>query len=86
MKTNNYLTTKEFIKAVEEWGLDLSIEDDEDYLFIKDVDGEVIANINKTIPFQLCTDYRSWDDLCDEDKEDLFKLFTAYSSTPIDER
>ena len=48
MKNNNYLTTKEFIKAVEEFGLDLTVEDEYEYYSIKDVDDDVIAHINKT--------------------------------------
>lgn len=86
MKTNNYLTTKEFIKAVEELGLDLKVECENENYFIIDVDGDTIAYVNKTVPLQISTDYNAWDDLCDEDKKSLFKLLMAYASTPPDER
>lgn len=86
MKTNNYLTTKEFIKAVEELGLDLTVEGEYEYYVIKDVDDDVIAHINKNVPLQISTDYNGWDDLCDEDMKLVFDLLVAYSSTPIDER
>lgn len=79
------MENKEFIKAVEEFGLDLTVESEYECYFIKDVDDDVIAHINKNVPLQISTDYNGWDDLCDEDKESLFKIFMAYASRPIDE-
>lgn len=78
------MKTKEFIKRVE--GLEFEAENGKEYYFIKDIDGDVIASINKLITFQICTDFNAWDELCDDLKKKLFDIISKYTSTPIDER
>lgn len=78
------MKTKEFIKRVE--GLEFEVENGKEYYVIKDIDGEVIASINKLITFQICTDYKGWDELCHEIKKQLFDIISKYAGTPPDER
>ena len=78
------MKTKEFIKRVE--GLEFEVENGKEYYIIKDIDGEVIASINKLITFQICTDFNAWDELCDDLKKRPFDIISKYTSTPIDER
>lgn len=78
------MKTKEFIKRIE--GLEFEVENGKEYYVIKDIDGEVIASINKLITFQICTDYKGWDELCHEIKKQLFDIISKYAGTPPDER
>ena len=78
------MKTKEFIRRVE--GLEFEVQNGKEYYIIKDIDGEVIASINKLITFQICTDFNAWDELCDDLKKQLFDIISKYTSTPIDER
>lgn len=78
------MKTKEFIRRVE--GLEFEVKNGKEYYVIKDIDGEVIASINKLITFQICTDFNAWDELCDDLKKQLFDIISKYASTPADER
>lgn len=79
------MKTKEFIKRVE--GLAFEVENGKEYYYIKDIDGELIASINKLITFQICTNFNAWDELCDDlIKKQLFDIISKYTSTPIEDR
>lgn len=84
MKTGGRMKTKEFIKRVE--GLEFEVENGKEYYYIKDIDGELIASINKLITFQICTNFNAWDELCDDLKKQLFDIISKYTKTPVDER
>lgn len=78
------MKTKEFKKRVEELGY--GVINGEEYYYIKDFDGEIIASVNKLIMFQICTDFDAWDELSPEIKKELFDVISKYASTPPDER
>lgn len=84
MKTNNYLTTKEFIKAVEELGFYAEERGDEVYLYGRGSNG--LAKISKKFKYTINTFYREFMDLNSGDKGLLFDLIIEYISTPIEER
>lgn len=78
------MKTKEFIKRVGELGY--YVMEGEISYYIRNLDNEVIASINKLITFQIRTEYDGWDKISSEIKKGLFDIISKYASTPPDER
>lgn len=83
MKTNNYLTTNEFTKRVEEFGFDVVISETTIFIYNND---HLIATVLTCKAYQLYTNYSVWETLSEHLQKSLFKLLTDYASTPPDER
>lgn len=83
MKTNNYLTTNEFTKRVEEFGFDVVISETTIFIYNND---HLIATVLTCKSYQLYTNYSVWETLSEHLQKSLFKLLTDYASTPPDER
>lgn len=77
------LTTKEFIKEVQELGLKTSEKSDSILIY----DGYYqAACVYKNELFSINTSYAAFDNLSEELQEKLYSLIDEYASTPIDER
>lgn len=77
------LTTKEFIKEVQELGLKTLEKSDSILIY----DGYYqAACVYKNELFSINTSYAAFDNLSEELQEKLYSLIDEYASTPIDER
>lgn len=77
------LTTKEFIKEVQELGLKTSEKSDSILIY----DGYYqAACVYKNELFSINTSYAAFDNLSEELKEKLYNLIDKYARTPLDER
>ncbi len=77
------LTTKEFIREVQELGLKTSEKSDSILIY----DGYYqAACVYKNELFSINTSYAAFDNLSEELKEKLYNLIDEYARTPLDER
>lgn len=77
------LTTKEFIREVQELGLKTSEKSDSILIY----DGYYqAACVYKNELFSINTSYAAFDNLSEELKEKLYSLIDEYARTPLDER
>lgn len=77
------LTTKEFIREVQELGLKTSEKSDSILIY----DGYCqAACVYKNELFSINTSYAAFDNLSEELKEKLYSLIDEYARTPLDER
>ena len=77
------LTTKEFIREVQELGLKTSEKSDSILIY----DGYYqAACVDKNELFSINTSYAAFDNLSEELKEKLYSLIDEYARTPLDER
>lgn len=77
------LTTKEFIREVQELGLKTSEKSDSILIY----DGYYqAACVYKKELFSINTSYAAFDNLSEELKEKLYSLIDEYARTPLDER
>lgn len=77
------LTTKEFIKEVQELGLKTSEKSDSILIY----DGYYqAACVYKNELFSINTSYAAFDNLSEELQEKLYSLIDEYARTPLDER
>lgn len=83
MKTNNYLTTNEFVKKVEGLGFDVVISETTIFIY---KNNNVIVTVLTCMAYQLYTNYSVWEMLPEHLQKSLFNLLTDYASTPVDER
>ena len=81
---NEKLTTKEFIKQVEEIGF--VVEKDAEVYFIYDNECTEYAAVCHKEWGQISNDVREWDFLEDNVKQKLFDLLVRYAKTPLEYR
>ena len=86
MKTNNYLTTNEFIKRVEALGFTVDVDDEEIIVNIVGYYEYIVAVIKRRERYIFDLEYTGWRNLSGYEEVALFALIVAYASTPVDKR
>ena len=78
------MTTKEFIKAVEELGY--LVDDGYGYWQIWNEENPILAAVNKIYLSRISTDFVGWWDISDEDKSKLLDIIVEFAKTPLEDR
>lgn len=78
------MKTKELKRIVKEWGFTISCSFE--YYTIKNSFGEYVARVNRTVMYQINTNFYTWDCLDENVKRKFFDKMVEYAKTPINER